>query len=45
MSKHTAEHIDLLECTENYKDEELELMSSKYDSIYLHPVRFLMHII
>lgn len=38
LSKHTAEHVDLLESTENYTDEELERVSSKYDSIYLHPV-------
>ncbi|XP_026812396.1 histone deacetylase 6-like [Rhopalosiphum maidis] len=36
LSKHTAEHIDLLESTEHYNDEELEELSSRYDSIYLH---------
>lgn len=38
LSKHTAEHIDLLESTENYGVNELERISSKYDSIYIHPV-------
>jgi len=38
LSKHTAEHIDLLESTEDYSDEKLEQLSSRYDSIYLHNV-------
>lgn len=38
LSKHTAEHINLLESTENFNDNELEHVSSKYDSIYVHPV-------
>lgn len=38
LLKHTAEHIDLLQNSENYNDEELEHMSSKFDSIYVHPV-------
>ncbi|XP_025203106.1 histone deacetylase 6-like [Melanaphis sacchari] len=36
LSKHMKEHIDLLESTEHYNDEELEQLSSRYDSIYLH---------
>jgi len=36
LSKHTTEHIDLLESTEHYNDEELEQLSSRYDSIYIH---------
>lgn len=39
LTKHTAEHINLLEKTENSNDRELEHISSKYDSIYIHPVR------
>lgn len=33
-----AEHIDLLESTEHYNDEQLEQLSSRYDSIYVHNV-------
>ncbi|XP_008185547.1 histone deacetylase 6 isoform X1 [Acyrthosiphon pisum] len=36
LSKHTVEHIDLLESTEHYNDEKLEKFSSRYDSIYVH---------
>ncbi|KAL4113721.1 hypothetical protein QTP88_017298 [Uroleucon formosanum] len=36
LSKHTAEHIDLLESTEHYNVEKLEQLSSRYDSIYVH---------
>jgi len=38
LSKHTAEHIDLLKSTEHYSDKQLEQLSSRYDSIYLHNV-------
>lgn len=38
LSKHTAEHVDLLKNTETYCGKKLERMSSKYDSVYLHPV-------
>lgn len=38
LSKHTAEHIDLLESTEHYNVEKLEQLSSRYDSIYVHNV-------
>ncbi|KAE9544638.1 hypothetical protein AGLY_000180 [Aphis glycines] len=36
LSKHMVEHIDLLESTEHYNDEQLEQLSSRYDSIYVH---------
>lgn len=38
LLKHTVEHINLLENTRHYSNIELEEMSSKYDSIYIHPV-------
>lgn len=39
LSKHTDEHIDLLKTTDGWQDnDQLEWISSKYDSIYLHPV-------
>lgn len=38
LSKHTTEHIELLKNTESYNDIELEQLSSKYDSVYIHPV-------
>ncbi|XP_050435603.1 polyamine deacetylase HDAC10-like [Adelges cooleyi] len=33
---HTAKHIDRLKETENYSEQDLEQLSSEYDSIYLH---------
>lgn len=39
LTIHTADHIHFLEITENSSDNELEHISSKYDSIYIHPVR------
>lgn len=44
LSKHTAEHINLLESTENFNGNKLEHVSSKYDSIYVHPVSYFKHI-
>lgn len=41
LSKHTAQHIDLLKKSEDYSDDKLEHMSSKYDSVYIHPVCFI----
>jgi len=38
LYKHTAGHVELLESTENYNENQLERTSSKYDSIYIHPV-------
>lgn len=43
LSKHTAEHINLLESTENFNSNKLEHVSSKYDSIYVHPVSCFKH--
>lgn len=39
LAVHVAEHVDLLESTQHYDEDQLELVSSKYDSIYVHPVR------
>lgn len=38
LYEHTADHIALLRSTQGYDADELERLSSKYDSIYIHPV-------
>ncbi|XP_050539319.1 histone deacetylase 6-like [Daktulosphaira vitifoliae] len=40
LSKHSAEHVDLLKQTENLNEEQLERLSANYDSIYLHPFTY-----
>lgn len=39
LSKHSQKQIDILKATDGSTDSEnLELLSSKYDCVYIHPV-------
>lgn len=39
LMKHNQKHIDILKATDGCTDSEnLELLSSKYDCVYIHPV-------
>lgn len=39
LMKHSQKHIDILKATDGCTDSEnLELLSSKYDAVYVHPV-------